>query len=129
MDRLWPNVKVSKEDSEYYDFWKHEWSKHGTCSGLSQEDYFEAALSEFLDTPSIVLENYGGRMSKASLLEAYGGDVVLVCAGGRYLEEVRACLALKRDGTPTTRISCPDVVMKEANCGKDISIAAFPSDS
>ena len=28
-------------------FWKHEYEKHGTCSGLSEYDYFEKALDCF----------------------------------------------------------------------------------
>jgi hypothetical protein len=42
MNKYWPTC-VSGNTNE--DFWSHEWSKHGTCTGMSQEDYFSQAIS------------------------------------------------------------------------------------
>eukprot|EP00597_Dinobryon_sp_UTEXLB2267_P002339 CAMPEP_0170073124 /NCGR_PEP_ID=MMETSP0019_2-20121128/10594_1 /TAXON_ID=98059 /ORGANISM="Dinobryon sp., Strain UTEXLB2267" /LENGTH=146 /DNA_ID=CAMNT_0010282445 /DNA_START=192 /DNA_END=632 /DNA_ORIENTATION=- len=41
MKKYWPTCQSGTND----DFWSHEWSKHGTCSGLSQDAYFSKALS------------------------------------------------------------------------------------
>eukprot|EP01104_Vermistella_antarctica_P000648 TRINITY_DN10795_c0_g1_i1.p3 TRINITY_DN10795_c0_g1~~TRINITY_DN10795_c0_g1_i1.p3 ORF type:complete len:246 (-),score=31.53 TRINITY_DN10795_c0_g1_i1:983-1720(-) len=40
MDAWWPSC-YGENDS---DFWDHEWGKHGTCSDLSELEYFTTAL-------------------------------------------------------------------------------------
>lgn len=39
LNEYWPSCNGSSKD-----FWSHEWEKHGTCSGMSQHDYFSKAL-------------------------------------------------------------------------------------
>ena len=73
----WPNVKASAISPGHESFWGHEWSKHGTCSGLTQQNYFETALDLLLSTPSIVKEKYGSVVNRNDLLqgmflESYG---------------------------------------------------------
>jgi ribonuclease I len=43
----WPNaenVPMEPIIQGKYSIWDHEWSKHGTCTGLSQLDYFNETL-------------------------------------------------------------------------------------
>jgi len=47
MEAKWPSCPPHKPESPSQDlwFWEHEWTKHGTCSGLDQLAYFKKALS------------------------------------------------------------------------------------
>jgi ribonuclease T2 len=138
-DRLWPNVKATENDGYLrYSFWEHEWTKHGTCTGLTQDEYFDTALKHFLPTPQLVRDNYGmsTAVKREELLEAYRnsteyynnnmyGDVVLVCSGGKYLSEVRTCVAKSKDGSGSRRIKCIPQVQQESNCGNEVFFAKF----
>mmetsp|Transcript_46223 Transcript_46223/g.67531 ORF Transcript_46223/g.67531 Transcript_46223/m.67531 type:complete len:509 (-) Transcript_46223:292-1818(-) len=124
---MWPNVKADDpQSSAYDDFWKHEWDKHGTCSGLGQRDYFSAALAaaEGLGTPGLVASAAGGTpVARAALEAAYGGKgrAAFQCSG-QYLSQVFRCLG--RDGAPT---ACPASTLAEDSCPDTVHIAAFPT--
>jgi ribonuclease I len=41
MNKYWPTCQSGTNE----DFWSHEWSKHGTCTGMTQDAYFSKGLS------------------------------------------------------------------------------------
>ena len=45
MNKYWPTC-IDTNTNE--DFWSHEWSKHGTCTGMTQEEYFSQGISLYL---------------------------------------------------------------------------------
>ena len=131
--KYWPNVKTSPSDwAAYEGFWQHEWDKHGTCTALTQRDYFEAALErlEKLGTPAIIADSIGkAPVPKAQLQAAYGGPtrVSLSCGGGQYLSQVATCWALdKASHLPTVQIACPASVIAEDSCAHDtVTVSGF----
>lgn len=88
-------------------FGVYEWDKHGTCQNLPDDDYFLAALKlvESVDASAVgsYIKSHSGRdMSMkeffANVKDAYGQEVAdritLLCADGKYLQEVRVNLPL-----------------------------------
>ena len=133
LEQYWPDVALygsanDGDDESYhqpsYYFWRHEWSKHGTCTGLTPTEYFQTALAYQLPTPSLVGEAYGQSLSQQELLSSLQYDVVLRCSSGKYLQEVRACLTVQGQ-----LMDCPSTLLQQGNCNQEyILIASFPSD-
>lgn len=124
----WPNIKALSPDTKgHTKFWEHEWAKHGTCSGLSQADYFSTALDLLLLTPTVVQENYGASVRREDLAtDPYlGGDMAVFACRNGYLSEVRVCYERMADAAVGERVSCPLATLREDSCGEDIRIASF----
>ncbi|CAK4833046.1 unnamed protein product [Aphanomyces euteiches] len=98
--------------------------KHGTCSGVDQAAYVQAAIDieTKLGTPSIISNNIGSTVSYRDLIGAYGsGNVALRCAGSdNALSEVRTCY-----DRAYNQIACPASVLKQDNCGRKKSISIY----
>jgi ribonuclease T2 len=128
LEKYWPNVKASTDSSSYTSFWSHEWTTHGTCSGLDQATYFQTAINMLVNnpTPSIIASNYGSSVSADDLRAAYGGDtsVILQCSG-RYLKQVLTCWAKDDNNVPTAPQPCPGNLLNEDNCSGSIRISTF----
>ncbi|HEX8615085.1 MAG TPA: ribonuclease [Telluria sp.] len=105
----------------------HEWSKHGTCSGLEPAAYFE--LSAKLKDQLAIPEPYQKpaapvRVTNEELYSAFKGanpglaknGVLPFCAsGGRFLREVHACY----DKTGGSRSCSPGQVKRsQSSCGQ-----------
>jgi len=130
MTTYWPNVKATETSSAYDDFWEHEWSKHGTCSNLSQYDYFDKSIKtlQALGTPAIISNNVGKTVSKTDIQNGFGGKtwVNLQCKSGKYLSEARTCWAKDSNSNPTKQIECSSAVLKSDSCSSSsIIIESF----
>lgn len=119
MNQYWPNVQASPSSSDYDDFWTHEWTKHGTCSGLAQTDYFNTTinLGTSFGTPSIFTNNVGKTVDADDLRTSLGGKTKasLICSGGNQLTGAYTCWN-QVNGVPTTQATCPQCVQEEDTC-------------
>jgi ribonuclease T2 len=81
---------------------RHEWQKHGTCSGLSQKDYFSTMIEAVrrIEIPAVFKQVQSARRMtpnavETAFLRANPGmspqGFAPVCTGG-YLSEVRICM-------------------------------------
>jgi len=121
MTKYWPEVEYEVTDPEYTSFWEHEWSKHGTCSGLSQDDYFQTTINliKSFGTPQSLTDAADKKttLSAATLRNDMGGATYasLQCVSGKYLSGVYTCWT-PVNGIPTTQTVCPSDVQKEDTC-------------
>ena len=94
---------------------RHEWEKHGTCSGLKPVEYFAKARTAFANwqippeyqSPKNAITTNADEMRRKFLKVNPGvprTSVAILC-GGRFLREVRVCL---------------DKNLKPRACGADI---------
>lgn len=103
---------------------RHEWEKHGTCSGLSQRDYFRAteqAWKTFRQPELLSAAKREQRVERNRLLDAIAkanpampsSAIALQCGKGGTLKEIRICLdsSLAAKPCPTdTRRSCAGTI-------------------
>jgi ribonuclease T2 len=127
-------VKLPKDASKKYPnlypssrLYTHEWSKHGTCSGLKPLDYLalSKSLKESVTIPTayrspakafrVTVDNL-----KAAFIDANAtlseDDLAVQCSdSGRFLKEVYVCFS--RDGKPVT---CSPEIQRDAarSCGR-----------
>ena len=119
MTQYWPNVKAEEGSPNYDDFWEHEWSKHGTCTGLSQLDYFNTTINliQKFGTPTQYTQAVGGTIDANTLRSYFGGPsyVTLQCDSAKYVSGIFTCWSQK-NGYPNGQIECASDVQKEDTC-------------
>jgi len=144
--KLWPDAKNPDPDpTKGMDFYAHEWSKHGTCTSLTQHQYFEAAFDTYIEpTPyNLIEDNYGKEIDTEILRTAFErldpqqfndsrSSVILICRS-KYLQEVRICMAKTDSDFPTMQIPCPEPVwngMINSMCNsKSVTLTKFRENS
>ncbi|MNG99340.1 Ribonuclease T2 family protein [compost metagenome] len=108
--------------------YRHEWEKHGTCSGLDQAQFHQLAstLREKVTVPAAYRApaeplRKSREQLKQDLVDANPwlskGSITLACAdGGRFLREIYICIDKQGDGA----VACSDEMRKREarSCGQ-----------
>jgi hypothetical protein len=55
LNKYWGSCKGPSANPS---FWEHEWTKHGTCTGLSLEGYFESTLALLFEHRGVCKDSY-----------------------------------------------------------------------
>ncbi|MFA9219470.1 MAG: hypothetical protein ACEQSK_20520 [Sphingomonadaceae bacterium] len=107
---------------------KHEWAKHGTCSGLAPADYFELtaklqralAIPPAYQRPATPLRQSYAQFGLAFQTANPGlptDSVLPFCSdGGRFLREARACFG--KSGR-AQQCSAAELKASRKSCGQD----------
>lgn len=102
---------------------RHQWRKHGSCSGLSQDDYFAVlrAARETVAVPArfrhldgyLTLDPDEAEKAFVAANPTLRNDAVAVICDRRYLREVRVCM------TKDLKFrSCPEVDRRDCSLSK-----------
>jgi len=88
-------------------FGEYEWSKHGVCQSLNADDYFSTEVAAVQDVDKSTVGQFieahiGSSFNQQEFFDqvlakegdAVANDVMLICAGGKYLQEIRMKLPL-----------------------------------
>ncbi len=129
MTKYWPDAQYAETDPKYNSFWDHEWTKHGTCTGLPQQSYFQESINliKAFGSPPILADFVGKNMTASILRDALGGATraSLQCNSGVRLSGVFTCW-FQENGVPKVQVECPADVQKEDTCtSAEISITSF----
>jgi len=124
MIKYWPNVQETQNSSAYSDFWQHEWSKHGTCSGLSQTNYFNSTISliKFFGTPKIIIDNIGETLNANSIRNELGYSSDILCDNKHILTGAYTCWERLENGLLGKQIECKGDVLHEDTCDSTVHI-------
>lgn len=103
----------------------HQWRKHGTCSGLSQRDYFtvlRAARERIVIPPSLQSVTTHRRTSATEIENALTAsnpglrsDALAVTCGDGRIDEVRICFSKDLSFRPCSEIDRGGCKMKTLN--------------
>lgn len=126
---LWPAYMSAKKDgntypsncsSKYTEFKKlkgrskHEWEKHGTCTSLNPDQYFdqEIHLEEhpiLSDLNDNLNANSGKSISVEEIYQSTGSAKNIAIMTNKYCQllEITTCWSKNQDGTPGVLIECP----------------------